>query len=558
MSVLRGLVTARGIGTRIRVLLVQGHGQRARVGTGLGKRVARGAQTGVVRGEAAMQSISWLRMASLSRFGVLCLFLAFLGPRPAHAEACGPLSVESVPPFDVISCAQYELLREALLGSEGVITQGWGTFDPVNEAATRACHGQTAFLNLLHLGVDYGADLGTPISSVTAGQIVRLDPGLDSNCRKCLSVISIFNPLTRKTFDYLHLVPDGGLLETFEENKSLKQITTVGQGDILGTVGARGLATGPHLHFQVKLTGKKGELRVFCIDGTFNPYEAVFPSIYVTEFGDSNSITKIDAGTLAVTTFDGGGSGFVNPEDMTTDADGRIYVAESDFAAGTSMIERINPDGTGRIEIDSTICGPEGLVFSKQGDLYTNTRQGPCQHTGIWRIKNGEPSGKVDNVVDAFSDFGEGTAFLITGPFAGDLIAAGSIIVGGFTVGAAIIRSRAPNFGNDELFVDLPADVPVGLAVNSEGDVFVTSVFNGEILQYDSSGASIGVFVSGLDLPHFIEFDSADNLYVAERNSGNVSKIDPDGNKDVLVTLSGPVGLALGTRSAKLLLGLLD
>ena len=40
MRVLRGLVTARVIGTRIRAL-VQGNGERARVGTGLGKRVVR-------------------------------------------------------------------------------------------------------------------------------------------------------------------------------------------------------------------------------------------------------------------------------------------------------------------------------------------------------------------------------------------------------------------------------------------------------------------------------------------------------------------------------------
>ena len=53
MSVLRGLVIARVAGSGIRAL-VEGNGQRARVGTGLGKRVARGAATGVLRREATM------------------------------------------------------------------------------------------------------------------------------------------------------------------------------------------------------------------------------------------------------------------------------------------------------------------------------------------------------------------------------------------------------------------------------------------------------------------------------------------------------------------------
>jgi len=92
---------------------------------------------------------------------------------------------------------------------------------------------------------------------------------------------------------------------------------------------------------------------------------------------------------------------------------------------------------------------------------------------------------RVRNVVPAFSDFGEGTAFLTAGPFNGDVIAAGSTIVGGSTVGAKIVRSSPPNFGPAGLFVDLTGHVPVGLAVDGKWDVFVSSVFEGTVLQYD-------------------------------------------------------------------------
>jgi len=489
-------------------------------------------------------------------FSFLLTTLAFLAPAATLAEID--------PRFDVISLAQNDLLRQSLLRTEGVLTQGWGNQDPINAEATKGCRNDT--LRNLHLGVDFAADLGMPIYSATAGQVVRIEEGAEGgrkcekNPNKCLSVISVFNHVVRKTFDYLHLVPDPGLLATFRENQSLKKITVVHPGDLLGTVGARGLATGPHLHFQVKggnvEAQKKGKARTFCIDGTFNPYEAVFPSIYVNggTLGDG-SITKIDSGTLEIETI---GSGFVSPEDMTADADGRLFIVESDFATGTSKIERINPDGTGRVVIDAAICGPEGPTFSDEGHLYVNTRQFPCEHSGIWRIRRGEPGGRVTNVVPAFSDFGEGTAFLTAGPFAGDLIAVGSIIEGGFTVAAILVRSKPPSFGDAVLFVDLTGDVPVGLAVNSEGDVFVTSVFEGTVLRYSPSGVSKGVFASGLAMPHFIEFDAADNLYIAEDDSGAVSRIDPQGVKTVLATLPNAVGLAVGVTSAKFLLGLTD
>lgn len=68
MSVMGGLVTARVTGSRVRASLVQGNGQRAKVGTGLGKRVARGVAIivalVVVCREATMHRVFRLRMAS--------------------------------------------------------------------------------------------------------------------------------------------------------------------------------------------------------------------------------------------------------------------------------------------------------------------------------------------------------------------------------------------------------------------------------------------------------------------------------------------------------------
>ena len=475
--------------------------------------------------------MNWSFLSSLTA-RVICLsFLLSFAALPTASLA------QLDPRFDVISDQQYDLLRQVLLGTEGALTQKWGNKDPINPTDC-----EDPILDNVHAGVDYGDPMGAEIRSATAGEVIQVTEGADCPDLDCLSRVRIFNLVVRKAFVYIHLIPE------VSEGQMVKA------GQRIGTVAARGAET-PHLHFQVSLR----KTITNCIDGTVNPYEAVFPSVYVNggTLGDG-SITKIDSGTGAITTL---ATGFISPEDMTTDADGRLYVAENDFAASTSKIERINPDSTGLVIIDATICGPEGPTFSPDGDLFVNTRQFPCAHSGVWRIQGGQPGGRVDNVVPAFSDFGEGTAFLTAGPFAGDLIAAGSIIEGGFTVAAKIVRSTAPDFGDAVLFVDLTEEVPevpVGLAVNSEGDVFVASVFKGTVLQYGPTGVFKDILASDLAGPHFLEFDASDNLYVAEHDSGNVSLIDPRGNKTVLATLSTPVGLALGMRSGRLLLGLLE
>lgn len=163
------------------------------------------------------------------------------------------------PRYNVISDAQYEALKAFLLGSKGEFRQAWGNSDPIYVNFNR-CSDPT--LTSLHTGVDYSADIGTPVFSATKGRVIRVNQGKDCQRAGCLSTLAIYNSESKTSFIYLHM-------DTI--------IVNVGQqvraGQQVGTVGRRGFATGPHLHFEVR-PGYSG-YGALCISDTVNPYQAV-------------------------------------------------------------------------------------------------------------------------------------------------------------------------------------------------------------------------------------------------------------------------------------------
>jgi murein DD-endopeptidase MepM/ murein hydrolase activator NlpD len=93
-----------------------------------------------------------------------------------------------------------------------------------------------------HLGVDYAADRGTPVLSVGDGVVVmkKWDNGGGGR------VVKIKHNGTYTTL-YMHLSKYG---------KGIEIGTKVKQGQVIGYVGASGLATGPHLDFRFYRNGK--------------------------------------------------------------------------------------------------------------------------------------------------------------------------------------------------------------------------------------------------------------------------------------------------------------
>ena len=96
--------------------------------------------------------------------------------------------------------------------------------------------------NKKHLGTDFAAPAGTPIMASGSGTITRAKwCGGGGNC------IKIKHNSTYETV-YAHM-------KSFA--KGMKVGKKVRQGDIIGYVGSTGMSTGPHLHYEVIVNGKK-------------------------------------------------------------------------------------------------------------------------------------------------------------------------------------------------------------------------------------------------------------------------------------------------------------
>ena len=94
----------------------------------------------------------------------------------------------------------------------------------------------------LHTGTDFAAPMGTSIMASGSGTITRAKwCGGGGNC------IKIKHNSTYETI-YAHMKSFG---------KGMKVGKKVRQGQIIGYVGSTGMSTGPHLHYEVIINGKK-------------------------------------------------------------------------------------------------------------------------------------------------------------------------------------------------------------------------------------------------------------------------------------------------------------
>ena len=96
--------------------------------------------------------------------------------------------------------------------------------------------------NKIHKGTDFAAPMGTPIMASGNGKITRARwCGGGGNC------VKIKHNSTYSTL-YAHMSKFG---------RGIKEGVRVKQGQIIGYVGSTGISTGPHLHYEVIINGKK-------------------------------------------------------------------------------------------------------------------------------------------------------------------------------------------------------------------------------------------------------------------------------------------------------------
>ena len=92
-----------------------------------------------------------------------------------------------------------------------------------------------------HEGIDYAAPTGTPVSAIGDGVVIKSQKSGGYG-----NLVIIKHPNGYSTY-YGHLSKYG---------RGIKKGVRVKQGQVIGYVGATGLATGPHLDFRIQLNGK--------------------------------------------------------------------------------------------------------------------------------------------------------------------------------------------------------------------------------------------------------------------------------------------------------------
>jgi murein DD-endopeptidase MepM/ murein hydrolase activator NlpD len=98
----------------------------------------------------------------------------------------------------------------------------------------------------IHAGVDYGVPKGTPVSACGPGKVILARNRIVTGNSVILEHLPGLYSL------YYHL-----------DSIAVAEGTVVNAGTVLGLSGATGLATGPHLHWEIRLSGENTDPDAF-------------------------------------------------------------------------------------------------------------------------------------------------------------------------------------------------------------------------------------------------------------------------------------------------------
>ncbi len=361
-------------------------------------------------------------------------------------------------------------------------------------------------------------------------------------------------------------------------NSTIRKITSAGVVTTLaGLAGNSGYADG---------TGSAARFGFsfgIAVDTSGNVYVGDWNNNTVRKITSAGVVTTL-AGLAGSNSYaDGTGSDarFSLPSGVAVDASGNVYVADTFnntirkiTSAGVvttlagSAFNFGNVDGTGSA---ARFNGPEGVAVDSSGNVYVGD---VSNHT----IRAITPEGVVTTLAGSASGSGSadgtGSAARFTAPAGVALDSNGNIYVGDTgnntirkITSAGVVTTLAGSAGNagyaDGTGNAAQFNTPVGVAVDTNGNVYVADALNQTIRKITSAGVVTTLAGSAgnpgsddgiasdarFSGPRGVALDSAGNLYVCDGDNNTIRKIDSAGIVTTLAGLAGSTGSYDGTGS---------
>jgi len=321
-------------------------------------------------------------------------------------------------------------------------------------------------------------------------------------------------------------------------------------------------------HMHGLTPGTKYYLRGYATNSAGTGYGSVVTFTTLAANSSNNIITVTTfAGTGVAGYMDNAASGamFNNPEGVSVDSHGNVYVSDS----FNELIREISTTGNvttiagnqsaglvNGVASSAEFYAPSGQVFDAQGNLYVSdqgnnvirkiTPAGVVSNyagTGQAGYRNGAvDSAHLTNASDSLAKFNSPQGLCID--------ASGNLYVA--DRGNNVIREIMPNGRTKTIagnavkgFIDATDeaaffDNPTGVAIDSKGNVWVTDQGNSALREISSSGVVTTIFGSPnqenlLGYPSAITIDTQGNLYIADE-TGRIFEYTTGG---VLYLLAG-------------------